>query len=143
MIPWPLTTHRLSSYTLTGCLHMKSPRIISIVVNLLATLVLTAGLGAAVLIYQNAEERETRILTYEGQEGSSYPIPPGDSKKYLRELELYGGKANVLATELRGWFAGLWQGKSLAFIVAANFSGSLRSRILWRKPHSRIIMPQR
>lgn len=41
-----------------------------------------------------------------------------NSKKYLRELEVYGGKANVLATAFRHWFDGLWHGRSLAFTVA-------------------------
>ncbi|MGE5715429.1 MAG: hypothetical protein ACM369_02170 [Acidobacteriota bacterium] len=41
-----------------------------------------------------------------------------NSKKYLRELEVYGGKANVLATQFRHWFDGLWHGRSLAFTVA-------------------------
>ena len=43
---------------------------------------------------------------------------PDDSKQYLRDLELYGGKANVVADQFRRWFAGLWQTKSLAFIIA-------------------------
>ena len=33
-------------------------------------------------------------------------------------MEVYGGTANVLASELREWFAGLWQGRRLAFTVA-------------------------
>src|SRR6202035_1077247 len=41
-----------------------------------------------------------------------------DSKVYLRQLELYGGKANVPGVELRQWFDGLWHGRSLAFTVA-------------------------
>ena len=45
---------------------------------------------------------------------------PEDSKQYLRSMELYGGKANVLADEFRRWFVGLWQGKSLAFIIACT-----------------------
>jgi hypothetical protein len=40
------------------------------------------------------------------------------SKKYLHDLEVYGGKANVLAAEFREWFAGLWRGKSLAGTIA-------------------------
>jgi hypothetical protein len=43
---------------------------------------------------------------------------PEDSKKYLRDLQLYGGKANVLMDEFRRWFVGLWHGKSLAFTIA-------------------------
>jgi len=57
-------------------------------------------------------------LGYEEGGESVYPVRPEDSKKYLRDLELYGGKANVLATEFRLWLVGLWQGKSLAFTVA-------------------------
>jgi len=40
------------------------------------------------------------------------------NKMFLHDLELYGGKANVLAAEFRGWFVGLWQGRNLAFTVA-------------------------
>jgi hypothetical protein len=51
--------------------------------------------------------------------------PPGDdaeeslhSKQYLRQMELYGGKANVLANEAREWLDSLWHGRRLAFTVA-------------------------
>jgi hypothetical protein len=37
---------------------------------------------------------------------------------YLHDLQLYSGKAGVLADEFRRWFVGLWYGKSLAFTVA-------------------------
>ena len=35
-----------------------------------------------------------------------------------RSLEVYGGQADVLATEIREGFAGLWQGKTLGVTVA-------------------------
>jgi hypothetical protein len=41
-----------------------------------------------------------------------------DSKRYLRQMELYGGKANVFASGVREWFEGLWHGKALASTVA-------------------------
>jgi hypothetical protein len=41
-----------------------------------------------------------------------------NSKMYIHDLEVYGGKANVLADEFRRWFDSLWQGKSLASTVA-------------------------
>jgi hypothetical protein len=44
---------------------------------------------------------------------------PLDTKKYLHDLEVYGGKANVLAAEFRDWFDSLWHGRRLAFTVAA------------------------
>jgi len=43
---------------------------------------------------------------------------PEDSKRYLRDLERYGGKANIVAGEITDWFNGLWHGRRLAFIVA-------------------------
>jgi hypothetical protein len=41
------------------------------------------------------------------------------TKLYRHDLEVYGGRANVLADDFREWFAGLWRGRSLAFTVAA------------------------
>ncbi|HEY3276885.1 MAG TPA: hypothetical protein VGJ94_09710 [Syntrophorhabdaceae bacterium] len=80
--------------------------------------VLLAGLGSAVAIYQSAIDEPPRVLGYEGGDESAYPVRPEDSKSYLRDLELYGGKSNVLATQFRHWAGGLFQGKSLALIVA-------------------------
>jgi len=70
--------------------------------------ILLAGLAAAIVIYAHAGP------------APDYPLgsDPEDSKVYLRQLELYGGKANVLGVELRQWFDGLWHGRSLAFTVA-------------------------
>jgi hypothetical protein len=43
---------------------------------------------------------------------------PLNTKIFLRELELYGGKGNVMAAQLREWFVGLWQGKNLSYTIA-------------------------
>jgi hypothetical protein len=87
--------------------------------NLISAIVMLVGLGSAVLIYQKAANNSSSPLGYEEEGGSVHPVMPEDSKMYLRDLELYGGKANVLGYQLRSWFGGLWQGKSLAFIVAS------------------------
>ncbi len=89
-----------------------------ILLNLISAIILVVGLGSAILIYQTAQNNSSGVLGYEEEGGSVYPIMPEDSKKYLRDLELYGGKANVLMDEFRRWFVGLWHGKSLAFPVA-------------------------
>jgi len=69
--------------------------------------ILAVGFASAVVIYfVNAAPPDASGFEFE------------TSKKYLRELEVYGGKANVLATEFRRWFDGLWHGRSLAFTVA-------------------------
>jgi hypothetical protein len=40
------------------------------------------------------------------------------TKMYRHDLEVYGGRANVLADDFREWFAGLWHGRNLAYTVA-------------------------
>ena len=35
-------------------------------------------------------------------------------------LEVYGGKFSVIMDDFRRWFLGLWQGKSLAVIIACT-----------------------
>jgi hypothetical protein len=40
------------------------------------------------------------------------------SKKVAHDMEVYGGRANVLADDFREWFAGLWRGRNLAGTVA-------------------------
>jgi hypothetical protein len=86
--------------------------------TLISLVILLVGLGSAAYIYRTAEKRANDVLGYEvGGEGA-YSVDPGDSKKYQRDLELYGGRANVLLDELRRWLVSLWQGKTLAVTVA-------------------------
>ena len=86
--------------------------------NLLSALILLVGLGSATWIYQRAENAPYGALGYVNEGGTLYPVMPEDSKSYQRGLELYGGTANVLVDEFRRWVGGLFQGKSLAFILA-------------------------
>jgi hypothetical protein len=72
------------------------------------SLVLIAGFGSAIAIYVAAAIHPESSKVYE----------PEDSKRYVREMELYGGKANVLASDFRQWFESLWHGRNLAFTVA-------------------------
>jgi|SRR5208337_1565033 len=73
---------------------------------LISAVILLVGLGSAILIYLTAPNDSDNALDFE------------NSKMYVHDLELYGGKANVLAEEFRNWFVGLWHGQSLAFTVA-------------------------
>ena len=68
--------------------------------------ILVGGLVAALIIYLAAGTATDRL----GER-------PEDSKRYVRQMEVYGGKANVLASEIQGWFEGLWHGRRLAFTV--------------------------
>ena len=64
------------------------------------------GLGSALAIYLTAGPAPDDLL---GRE---------DSRQYLRAMELYGGKANLLVAELLDWFQSLWHGTRLAATVA-------------------------
>jgi hypothetical protein len=75
---------------------------------LIAAIILLVGLGSAIVIYLTAGTAPDTLLE----------LSPDSSKKYLRDLQLYGGTANVLAVELMDWLNGLWHGRSLAFTVA-------------------------
>ena len=84
----------------------------------IGVIILLVGLGSAVLIYLTAEDDSESVVGYEIVGGNVYPTAPENSKIYVHDLELFGGKAAVLADEFSRWFAGLWHGKSLAFTVA-------------------------
>ena len=85
---------------------------------LIGLMVLLVGLSSSAYLYRSAEKRAGDVLGYEQGEEGAYPVNPGDSKKYQRDLELYGGKANVLLDELRRWLVSLWHGKNLAILIA-------------------------
>jgi hypothetical protein len=83
--------------------------------NLIGAIILLAGLGGSVLMYQSAGNDSHGLLDFE------------NSKLYRHNLEVYGGKFSVIMDDLRRWFLGLWQGKSLAVMIAcATIMISLR-----------------
>jgi hypothetical protein len=86
--------------------------------KLISVIILLAGLGSSIAIYLTAEKVSDNALGYESAGGTVYPITPDNSRMYVHDLELFGGKAAVLANDFRYWFVGLWHGKSLAFTVA-------------------------
>lgn len=85
--------------------------------NLIGVIILLAGLAGASLIHFTVRD-EPNGWGYDMTGGAYYPINPEDSKLYRHDLELYGGKAGLLADGIRRWFVGLWQGKALAKTVA-------------------------
>ena len=85
---------------------------------LIGALVLLLGFAAAALIYATSKDDPGPAVGYVVAQGKVYTIAPGDSKKYRRDLEQYGGKAALLADDLGNWFAGLWKGRALASTLA-------------------------
>jgi hypothetical protein len=67
------------------------------------------GMGSSLFIYSTSVEIDT-----EGLLGNQLE----ESKSYRRSLELYGGKANLLASQFMQWFGGLWHGKDLGITIA-------------------------
>lgn len=70
--------------------------------------ILIAGLAAAAVVFVTAGPTPENPLGYD----------PLDTKLYRRELEVYGGTANVLAAEFMDWFGSLWHGRTLAYTIA-------------------------
>jgi hypothetical protein len=87
-------------------LRMTTPETRRLRLGTIAILVI--GFGCSIWIYLTAQPPPGNPLGYE----------PEDTKKYVRDMEVYGGKANLLAGELRQWFDSLWHGRRLALTVA-------------------------
>jgi hypothetical protein len=96
-------------------------------INQISVLLLLLGFGTALILHLTA-----RPVTCDPLLGD-----PLASKKYLRELRVIGGKANVLAAEFQDWFSGLWQGEQLARTVAVLTVGAtLAFRFVAQHPGS-------
>lgn len=97
---------------------------------LLSAAILVAGLLLAGFLYWRAEAREQ---AQRALELSTMGMSPEYSKRFVHDLQLYGGKANVLAFQLRAWLADFFGGKPLAYLVALlALAGSLASYWLSR-----------
>ena len=79
--------------------------------------ILLAGSGAASVIYLTAGEDGDGAVRYEIINGVAYPVDLHTDKRYMRELQRFGGKPAVLFDEFGTWFAGLWRGKALASTI--------------------------
>jgi len=83
----------------------------------ISVIVLVIGLSSAIGVYLTAKNNSDSTFGFEVINGNVYPIDPENSKRYIHDLERYGGKANVLANEFISWFLGLWHGTSLAYSI--------------------------
>jgi hypothetical protein len=77
-------------------------------------LILALGISCSFLIYFLADEdNSANEVGYVIAGGEAYPIAPNQSKRYIRDLERFGGKSAVIFDEINRWFDGLWRGKAL------------------------------
>jgi hypothetical protein len=76
-------------------------------IHQISVVLLLLGFGAALGLYLTAQPPELDPF------GN-----PLTSKKYLHELRVMGGNANVAFAEFEAWLQSLWQGKNRAVSVA-------------------------
>jgi len=88
-------------------------------IRCISAVILAVGLSAAAVIHHLAASADTAGINLESE----------DSKRYLRDLEAVGGKANVLASEIRHGLISLFQGQNLAYTVA--WSALLLAAAFW------------
>ena len=69
-------------------------------------------------MYLTAADELGDVDGYVFVDGNAYATTLHDSKRYRHDLELFGGKAAVLADDFNRWLASLWHGKLLAFLLA-------------------------
>ena len=84
---------------------------------LICFVILVAGLCGSVLIYQFADDAPVGASSYIIVDGIAHPVPVQLSKRYIRDLERFGGKSAVLFDEINRWFDALWRGKSLGITL--------------------------
>ena len=75
--------------------------------RVVAAMILVVGFATALWIYLVAAPPDEQS-----------EIALNESKSYQRQVELYGGKANVLAIETMDWLRSLTHGRRLAIAVA-------------------------
>ena len=79
---------------------------------------LVLGVGAGLLIYFLADEDSANLAMEEMLR----------SKRYVRELQRFGGKASVVFDDFMRWFDARWHGKALGVSlgwISAGVSGVL------------------
>jgi len=96
--------------------------------KILSAIVLLVGLAASLTVYIVADQDPDGSMGYEMVGGNLYPSGNERSKKYMHDVELYGGKAAVFADDINRCINGMWQGTALAYTLAmltVMVSGSL------------------
>jgi len=91
--------------------HLKS------LLYIVSLAILLLGLSCGLLIYAIADEAEAEAGSYIIVDGLKYPIAAGQSKRYVRDLQRFGGKASVLFDQFDRWFADLWRGRNLGITI--------------------------
>ena len=80
--------------------------------------ILIAGLlAAAVVFMRTGPKTDPAGIGYFVEGGKSFVMTPNESKRYEYDMVRIGGKSNLLASEIGGWFGNLWHGRRLAYTL--------------------------
>jgi hypothetical protein len=85
---------------------------------MIPALILIVGLGGASAIFLMAGHDRDDAGGYEIVNGQAFPVNPAETGRYRHDLELYGGKWNVVTDRVVRRLGGFWRGTALAFTVA-------------------------
>ncbi len=85
--------------------------------NLAALAVLAGGLALATLVHALAEDAPPPSASYVIVGDAAHAVPAHASKRYISQLERFGGKAAVLFDEWIDWMASLVHGRRLAWTI--------------------------
>jgi hypothetical protein len=86
--------------------------------RLVSLVILLAGLLGGMLIYRYAGDVPDESLGYRIVDGTVQAYSVRDTKRYRRDLEMFGGKTALMFDDFYHWFTALWQGKALGQTVA-------------------------
>jgi hypothetical protein len=81
--------------------------------NTVGVIVLLVGIGSTIFVYRLGQNRSATSTTNSDWQDSSLSVT--DSKTSTRDIELYGGKVEVLMVK---WLERLRRPESLAIIIA-------------------------
>ncbi len=90
--------------------------------NWLGVVVLVAGLGSAVLIWR-AQDRIEREAEAAQSADPSAPLSPLDSRKQVRDVEMYYGKLGVLTEEAEELLHGKPLAKTIGVVSVLTAAG--------------------
>lgn len=85
--------------------------------NLAALAVLAAGLAIALLVRALSDDAPAPSASYVITGDETHAVPAHASKRYVSQLERFGGKAAVLFDEWIDWMASLLHGRRLAWTI--------------------------
>jgi hypothetical protein len=91
-------------------------------INWLGVVVLVAGLGSAVLIWR-AQDRIEREAEAAQSADPAAPLSPLDSRRQVRDVEMYYGKLGVLMEEAEELLHGKPLAKTIAVVSVFTATG--------------------